>query len=166
MNDHPAFFDLPDSHRRVLAWLLEKIPPGEFPWVLTGSGSLRLNGVDLPVHDLDIQTDQNTIHLIEKRLAEYMKESIHSWESPGMRSLDGKAEIEGVQVELLANIAHKLPDGSWGTFTDFSRIVWVELQGLRVPTFPLEDELAAYVAMERTEKAALIRQALASRSDD
>ena len=83
-----------------------------------------------------------------------------------MRSLDGKAEIEGIQVELLANIAHKLPDGSWGTFTDLSRTVWVELQGLRIPTFPLEDELAAYIAMGRTEKAALIRQVLASRSDD
>ena len=122
--------------------------------------------VDTPVHDLDIQTDKGTIHFIEKRLAEYMKESIHSLESPDMRYLDGKAEIEGIQVELLANIAHKLPDGSWDTFTDFSRTVWVDLQGMRVPTFPLEVELAAYIAMGRTEKAALIRQVLASRSDD
>jgi hypothetical protein len=31
------------------------------------------------------------------------------------------------------------------------------MQGLRIPTFPLEDELEAYEAMGRIEKAALIR---------
>jgi hypothetical protein len=162
MTEHPAFFDLPEAHSRALAWLLENIPPDKFLWVLTGSGGLRLNGVDIPVHDLDIQTDLETIYRIEQRLAAYMTVPVHSWESPGMHSLDGKAEIEGIQVELLANITHKLPDGSWGAYTDFSRIVWVEMRGLRIPTFPLENELEAYIAMGRTEKAALIRKTLSS----
>ena len=162
MKKHSALLDLPEAHIRVLAWLLENIPPDNFLWVLTGSGSLRLHGVDLPVHDLDIQTDLQTIARIEKQLVDYMRVPVHAWESPGMRSLDGKAEIEGIQVELLANIAHKLPDDSWGTFTDFSRIEWMDLQGWRIPTFPLEDELAAYIAMGRTEKAALIRKTMAA----
>ena len=162
MNEHSVSLDLPEAHSRALVWLLENIPSDKFLWVLTGSAGLRLHGVDLPVHDLDIQTDLQTISRIEQRLADFMTVAVHLWESPGMRSLDGKAEIEGIQVELLANIAHKMPDDSWRTFTDFSRIVWVEMQGLRIPTFPLEDELAAYIAMGRTEKAALIRKTIAS----
>jgi hypothetical protein len=152
-----ARLDLSEAHTRALQVLLERVPPGELLWVLTGSAGLRLHGVDLMVHDLDIQTDLQTISFIEQRLADCMKTAVHLWESPGMRSWDGKAEIEGIQIELLANIAHKLPDGSWCTFTDFSRTVWVEMQGLRIPTFPLEDELEAYEAMGRIEKAALIR---------
>jgi hypothetical protein len=152
-----ARLDLSESHTRALKALLERVPPDELLWVLTGSAGLRLQGVDILVHDLDIQTDQKTVYLIEQRLADCMKTAVHLWESPGMRSLDGKAEIEGIEIELLANMAHKMPDGSWCIFTDFSQIVWVEMQGLRIPTFPLEDELEAYEAMGRTEKAALIR---------
>jgi hypothetical protein len=140
--------------------LVDLIPPDQFTWALTGSAGLRLQGVDLPVHDLDIQTDQATVYEIEKRLAEFMHTPVHLWESPGMRSLDGKATVEGVEIELLANIAHKMPDGSWSTFTDFSRRIWIDLGGPRVATFPLEDELIAYEAMGRTEKAALIRKTI------
>ena len=160
MTDRMALLDLPETHQHALAFLLKRVPPLEFIWVLTGSAGLRLQGVDIPVHDLDIQTGQETVYRIEKRLAEYMKTPVHLWESTGMRSLDGKADFEGVQIELLANIAHRQPDGSWSTYTDFSRLIWVGTHGLSVPVFPLEDELAAYQAMGRTEKAALIRRAV------
>ncbi|MBU2610595.1 MAG: hypothetical protein KJ606_06560 [Chloroflexi bacterium] len=165
MTEHFALLELPVPHTRALTALLKLIPPDEFLWALTGSAGLRLKGVDMPVHDLDIQTDEKTVYLIEQRLAGSMKTAVQLWESPGMRSLDGKAEVEGIEIELLANIAHKTPDGTWRTYTDFSRLVWVDLHGLRVPTFPLEDELEAYEAMGRSEKAALIRKTLVSLSN-
>ena len=162
MIDHFARLALPESHHRALARLVALIPPTDLPWAVTGSVSLRLQGVDLPVHDIDLQTDQQTVYAIEKRLADYMHTPVHLWESPGMRSLDGKAAIDGVEIELLANIAHKMPNGSWSTFTDFSRLIWIDLGDLRLATFPLEDELVAYEAMGRAEKAALIRKTIAS----
>lgn len=155
-----AHLDLPEAHTRALNALLELIPPSQTRWALTGSASLRLQGVDLDVHDLDIQTDKQTIYEIERVLGDCIKAPVHLWESPGMRSLDGKAEIEGIQVELLANIAHKLPDGSWSSYTDFSRLIWVEWHGWQVAVFPLEDEAQAYEAMGRTQKAALIRETI------
>jgi hypothetical protein len=160
MTDHFAFLDLPEPQRHVLGILLKLVPLLEYKWTLTGSASLRLQGVDCPVHDLDIQTDEKTVYLIEKRLAGFMKIPVHLWESPGMRSLDGKANIEGVEIELLANIAHYRPDGSWSTYTDFSHLILVDMHGLSIPVFPLEDELAAYEAMGRSEKAALIRDTI------
>lgn len=155
-----AKLDLPDAHANALEKLIELVPPGQFLWTLTGSAGLRLQGVDLEVHDLDIQTDEQTICKIEKRLAAFMKTPVHLWESPGMKSLDGKGELEGIQIELLANISHKLPDGSWSSFTDFSRLVWIEWHSLKVAVFPLENEAEAYEAMGRTQKAALIRETL------
>ena len=154
--------DLPESHVPALAALLQRLPPTEYRWALTGSGGLRLQGVDVPVHDLDVQTDEATLRRMEAALADCMTTRVHCWETPGMRSLDGKAALEGVEIELLANIAHKMPDGSWSTFTDFSRLIWIDLGGLRLATFPLEDELVAYEAMGRAEKAALIRKTIAS----
>jgi hypothetical protein len=160
MTAHFARLDLPEAHVHVLDFLLKRVPPSEFIWVLTGSASLRLQGVDVPVHDLDIQTDEKTVYLIEKKLSEFMRTPVHLWESPGMRSLDGKAAIEGVEIELLANITHCKPDGTWSTYTDFSRLIFVETHGMRILVFPLEDELAAYEAMGRIEKAALIRKTI------
>jgi hypothetical protein len=164
MANLPARLELPKAHARALAALLECIPPTGFLWALTGSAGLRLQGVDVPIHDLDIQIDEQTITIIEQRLAGFIKTPLHSWESPSMRSLDGKAEIENIEIEILANIAHKMPDGTWATFTDFSRLIWVDSHGLQIPTFPLEDELAAYEAMGRVEKAAMIRKTIASLS--
>ena len=161
MTQFPALLDLPEIHLRVLAWLFDKMPPTQFTYALTGSAGLRIQGVDVPVHDLDIQTDQETIFILEEKLAGFMKTPVHVWESSGMRSLDGKAEVEGIEIELLANSSHRLPDGSWSSFTDFSRLIHVELHGLMVPVFPLEDELEAYEAMGRIEKAALIRETIA-----
>jgi hypothetical protein len=163
-NAHPPILNLPATHLRAVKWLLENIPPDKFLWVLSGSGSLRLQGVDTQVHDLDIMSNQQTLQQIEQRLGNNMRVFVHLWESPGMRSLDGKAEIEGIQVEFLANVSYLQPDGSWESLTDFSRVLWVELQGSRVPVFPLEDELAAYIAMRRTEKVAMIRKTIAARS--
>jgi hypothetical protein len=160
MTAHFALLDLPEAHVHVLDVLLKRVPPSEFVWVLTGSASLRLQGVDVPVHDLDIQTDEKTVYLIEKILSEFMRTPVHLWESPGMRSLDGKAAIEGVEIELLANITHRKPDGTWSSYTDLSRLIFVEAHGMRILVFPLEDELAAYEAMGRTEKAALIRKTI------
>jgi hypothetical protein len=160
MTDHFALLDLPETHVYALEVLFKRVPPLEYPWALTGSASLCLQGVDVPVHDLDIQTDEKTVYAIEKLLAEFMKTPVHLWESTGMRSLDGKANIEGVEIELLANIAHRQPDGIWRTYNDFARLIWVEWHGLNIPVFPLEDELAAYQAMGRFEKAALIRRAI------
>jgi hypothetical protein len=153
MKDHVACLDLPKTHLDVLELLYKRLPPGEYLWALTGSGGLRLQGVNVPVHDLDIQTDEKTIYLIEKQLAEYMI-------TPVMRSLDGRVEISGVEIELLANITHRQADGSWCSYTDFSRLLCIELHGMHIPVFPLEDELEAYLAMGRTEKAALIRKAI------
>jgi hypothetical protein len=158
----PARLDLPKAHTQAMTALLRIIPPDTYVWALTGSAGLRLQGVDVQVHDLDIQTDEQTIYILEQVLAQFMKTPVHFWESAGMHSLDGKAEIENIEIEILANIAHKMPDGTWSSFTDFSRLIWVDSHGLQIPIFPLEDELAAYETMGRVEKAALIRKTIAA----
>lgn len=156
-----ARLDLPEQHANVLRQLLERIPPENSLWALTGSAGLRLQGVDVPVHDLDLQTDANTVFLLEKELAEYMKTPVHLWETDRTRSYHGQAEIHGLQVELLGDMRHRQPDGSWSPALDIkSVLVWLAWRSLGIPVLSLEHEAAAYAQMGRLQKAELIRAAL------
>jgi len=156
-----AILDLPEQHADVLSFLVERIPPAEKLWALTGSAGLRLQGVDISVHDLDLQTDAETIYLLEKRLAEFMKVPVHLWESEHTLSYHGQAEINGLQVELLGDVRHRQPDGTWGMSLEIeSVLVWVEWHGLAIPAFSLVHEALAYENMGRIQKAGLIRSAI------
>lgn len=165
MASRPVLLDLSKAHTRALEFLIGIIPPDTFIWALTGSAGLRLQGVDIQIHDLDIHSNEKTIYILEQHLTQFMKTPVHYWESGGMRSLDGKVEIENIAIEILANIAHKKPDGTWTSYTDFSHLNWLDYHGLQIPTFPLEDELEVYESMGRTDKATLIRKTIVTISN-
>ncbi|RPJ26183.1 MAG: hypothetical protein EHM33_12530 [Chloroflexi bacterium] len=156
-----AVYDLPEQHASVLTLLAARIDPADYLWALTGSAGLRLQGVDLSVHDLDLQTDAKTIYLLEKKLAEFMKVSVHVWESEHTLSYHGQAEIDGLQVELLGDVRHRGVDGVWQPPLDIpSVLVWVEWRGLQIPVLSLAHEALAYEKMGRKQKAELIRSAI------
>ncbi len=156
-----AVYDLPEQHADVLTLLVERINPADTLWALTGSAGLRLQGLDLSVHDIDLQTDARTIYLLEKELAEFMKAPVHVWESEHTLSYHGQAEIHGLQVEFLGDVRHRGEDGVWQPPVDIqSVLVWVEWRGLQIPVLSLAHEVEAYEKMGRTQKAEMIRSAI------
>lgn len=156
-----AVLDLAEQHTRVLSFLVERVPPAEYLWALTGSAGLRLQGVDIPVNDLDLQTDGQTIFRMEKMLAKFMKMRVHLWESEHTLSYHGQAEIDGLQVELLGDMPHRRSDGVWDSPLDIeSVLVCVAWRDLRIPVLSLEHEARAYARMGRLEKAEPIRSVL------
>lgn len=160
-----AVLDLPEQHTNVLSFLVERIPPTEYLWALTGSAGLRLQGVDLPVHDLDLQTDGKTIFHLEKQLTEFMKMPVHSWKSEHTLSYHGQAKINGLQVEFLGDMRHRRPDGTWEPPLDIeSVLVWIQWRHLQIPVLSLDHEALAYEKMGRVQKAELIRSALRKES--
>jgi len=158
-----AILELPESHAQVLMLLLEVIPPEVHKWALTGSAGLRLQGVDISVNDLDLQTDEEDVFVIEEKLGDFMKVGVHRWESEHTLSLHGQSVINGIMVELLGNVQHRHLRGAWEPPTDIlSSRIWVTWREHRVPVFPLEFEAQAYSKMGRAEKAELIREAIRS----
>jgi hypothetical protein len=158
-----ALLEIPGAHVRVLSSLVELMPPAEYQWVLTGSAGLRLQGVDVSVNDLDLQTDAKNVYLMEKKLSEYMKEAVHLWETEHTLSLHGQAEINGIIVELMGDIKHRSPKGDWENPVDISRArIWVTWRKHEIPVFPLEFEAQAYSKMGRVEKAKFIHEAIRS----
>jgi hypothetical protein len=156
-----ADLDLPEEHTRVLRLLIEKISPAAWTWALTGSASLRLQGIDVPVNDLDLQTDAQTIYVIERRLAGFMRTPVHVWESEHTLSHHGQAEIHGLCVELLGDVRHRSPEGDWEPAVDVSSTcIWLGWLAFQVPVFTLEHEARAYEKMGRMERTELIRAAI------
>src|SRR5450756_3058531 len=61
---------------------------GETPivWVITGSLSFALRGMDVPVHDIDIQSDREGAYQIERLLQEYVIEPVRFSSTTQIRS--------------------------------------------------------------------------------
>ena len=156
-----AILDLSEQHAQVLVFLIEKIHPARLPWALTGSAGLRLQGVDISVNDLDLQTDAQTIYILEQKLAEFMKVPVHVWESEHTLSHHGQAEINGLQVEFLGDMRHRSLAGIWEPAVDIASVrLWVNWRELQVPVLSLKHEALAYEKMGRIQKAELIRSAI------
>jgi ABC-2 type transport system ATP-binding protein len=156
---------LPEEHSQALNTLIELVPPEKFGWVLTGSASLRLQGVNVPVHDLDIECPGRDIRKIESILSAYITSPVHVWESDQIRSLDGKARIGEVEIELISELEVRKGQGRWRRLFAFGQKTWLEKQGTRIPVFPLEVEAEAYRQMGREEKTSIILQTIQQKKE-
>lgn len=139
----------------------------ESTWVLTGSLGLALQGVATEVHDIDVQTDRAGALELERRLAECVVRPVGLKEDALVRSYLGRAEMNGVEVEIIGDIQKRAPGGPWGPPPDLARLaVSVDAGGFPVRVLPLEYERDAYRAMGRLEKADLIDATLRARNAD
>lgn len=155
-----ALLDLPEGHAQALLIILACIPAG-LDWALTGSGGLRLQGVDVPVQDLDIQSNPAGVDEIARLLSGNIQ-AIPQWrEGNQFRSHYGRLILAGIQVELMGDIQHHMPDGSWSPVASIPAIrLWLTWRGFQVPVLDLTYEAQAYEELGRTGKAALIHAAV------
>jgi hypothetical protein len=148
-----------ESHLRVLRLLLDRMEGSKVDWAVTGSLGMALQGMDLPVNDIDIQTDEDGAYEMERRLAEFVTAPVLYKASQRMRSRLGKLMIEGIQVEIIGDIQKVLEDGSWEPPVRVADDrIWIDLHGLSIPVLSLEYEYDAYRLMGRTERAQAIRK--------
>jgi hypothetical protein len=123
-------------------------------WVVTGSLGMALQGMDIEVHDIDIQTDQQGAYKIESKFPEYVVMPVHYSESERIRSHLGKLEIDGIRVEIIGDIQKLLNDHVWEEPVKVERYRhWIRYEGMQVPVLSLEYEYQAYLKLGRTEKA-------------
>lgn len=156
-----AVFDLPLTHRTALHHFITTISPRKVNWVLTGSAGLRLQGVDVPVRDIDIQSDQLGINQILEKFEAKNREGPYSKETSIMRSYFAVIEINNIKVELIGEVQHRQPDGSWGEKVDVRKYRhWITWKGILLPILDLEYEAEAYERLGRLEKVKVIRETL------
>jgi hypothetical protein len=153
---------IPDAHLGVLRLLCAELPPEQVNWALTGSVGHRLQGVDIAVHDIDIQTDEAGAWRIDDVLHEHTVEPARQRVSDLISSIFGVYRIGDIQVELMGRLQKRPnPDHPWGLPTDpAEHALVVNFDGLLVPVLSLAYEAIAYEALGRTDRARLLRAAL------
>jgi hypothetical protein len=134
--------------------------PGRKPinWAVTGSLGMVLHGMQMDIHDIDIQTDKEGAYEIERRLVKYLVKLVHFKATERIRSYFGVFEIDGIKIETMGDMQHMLPDQKWDSPVSLESIRdWVDYADMHIPVITLEHEAKACQKMGRTEKAETIK---------
>jgi hypothetical protein len=152
---------LPEKHGRALRELCGLLPLGEVNWALTGSAGHRLQGVDVPVHDIDVQTDEASAHTAARALDAHTVQPLAVRESQLMWSLFGIFQVCEISIEVMGGIRKRLgADEPWGPATDpAEHRCLVNYQGLIIPVLSLAYEAVAYEQIGRPDRARALREA-------
>ena len=138
----------------VLRIIYSKLKDTNISWVITGSLGMALQGVDVEVNDIDIQTSSTGAYEIEKQLSEFMVVPVSFSSSNKIRSHLGKGIIKGIQVEIMGGIQKRISEDSWEDPVDINTYrLWINYQNMDIPVLPLEYEYQAYLILGRIDKA-------------
>lgn len=150
--------------RAALHALHGKLHGTPIAWVITGSLGLAVRGINVFVHDIDVQTDRFGAYEIERLFRDRVVRAVQFRESPRIRSHFGAIRLEEVEVEIMGDVQHRREDGEWELPPDLARLRdFARFGDIRVPTLPLEHELAAYRKLARRDKIEILERHLGSR---
>jgi hypothetical protein len=145
--------------QHALRLIFTRLKGGGLLWAVTGSLGMALQGVDVTVHDIDLQTDESGAYEIERRLADFVIEQVAYKASERIRSHLGKLAIDDVEVEVMGAVQKLLPDGSWEQPVNIElHKRTIDYDGSPIPVLSLEYEYEAYRLMGRLEKANILGQ--------
>ncbi len=141
----------------VLRVIVSRLKDSGIEWAITGSLGMALQGMDLPVHDIDLQTDGAGARAIEQLFVESMVRPVAYTAKGRIRSLLGAFEMQSVTVEVIGDMQKQLDSGLWEEPVHVrDHLLWVTWDGMQLPVLSLEHEYHAYLLMGRLEKAGLI----------
>jgi aminoglycoside-2''-adenylyltransferase len=150
-------------HLAALRELEARLRGSGVRWALTGSTSFALQGVPVEAHDIDVQTDAAGAYALAGRFAEAVTRPVAFSEAERMRSHFGALRLYGLTVEIMGDIAKRLPDGRWEEPVDLdAHTRFIQAHGLRLPVLALEYEAEAYRMLGRTQTAELLAGWLAA----
>jgi hypothetical protein len=119
---------------------------------------MALQGMDVEVHDIDLQTSRDGASEIEGLLSDFVTTPVRLSASERIRSYFGSFEVDGVRVEVMGDL-QKWVDGAWEEPVDVeSYRRWVVVEEMRVPVLSLDYECEAYRKLGRVERAEQIRR--------
>lgn len=157
---------LSDPHRQALLMICRalEIEPrsGSKPrWALGGSLALALHGLPVGCRDIDLLTTAaDAVRLTE--LPGTKIEPVRFRTRPRLRGHIGRIRVHEVEVEILGDVENELADGSWSAPPPLGdELEHIDFEGHSCPIFALTALRAAYEAMERPEKVALIDEGMA-----
>ena len=143
----------------TLRKIYSRLVDNKVNWAVTGSFGMALQGMDVVVHDIDIQTDEDGAYEIENRFSEYVIKPVHYSASERIRSHFGALEMDGIKIEIMGDLQKRLDDQTWEEPVKVEEHkCWVEIDGMHIAVLSLEYEYQAYLKLGRIEKAEMLRE--------
>ncbi len=146
---------------KVLKKVYKTLEKENIFWILSGSVSLAIQGVDVePKSDIDILTDEKGSKEIYILLKEYcIQEPLYS-STNKYRSYFGIYMIDGIQVEVMGDFQYKLKDGNWSKNNHLHSINKIRYEEMNLPVLEVSQELQEYENLGRLDKVEKIEQFL------
>jgi hypothetical protein len=145
-------------HLNTLRKLYALLEDCQITWVVTGSLGMALQGMDIEVHDIDLQTDKNGAYEMERLFSKYVVKPVTFSASERICSHFGILELDGVKVEIMGDIQKRQNGQEWEKPIHLECYrQWIEIQGMQIPVLALEYEYQAYLKLGRFEKAEMLR---------
>ncbi|MDD2627484.1 MAG: hypothetical protein PHR25_00345 [Clostridia bacterium] len=122
-------------------------------WILTGSTALALQGVNVPVNDIDIITDEISGRNLDESLSDYCIQKYIYSSNDKYQSYYGIYRINDVKVEIMGNFQYKLKDGNWSKENHLHEVKFYNYNNTLIPILSLEQELEEYYNTGKTNTA-------------
>ncbi len=130
-------------------------------WILSGSTSLIIQGVDVPIkEDIDILTDKKGAFEIDQLLSKYRIQPPNLSQTDKYKSYYGIYNVEGVQAEIMGDFQYKQKDHTWSKLFNFTDNTTIKYKNMNLLVLTLNQELVEYTNTERFDKVKAIKEKL------
>ncbi len=132
----------------ILKIVSEKLK--DIPWVLGGSSSLYLQGIDVKPRDIDIITTKENAFKINEILKEFEINPVEFSETEKIRSYRGTFKIQDKEIDILGDFSEKI-NNNWINLAEkrLKTYTLVTMGDLKIPVTPLEQHLESYTFLNR-----------------
>ncbi len=148
---------------RALRFIAEQLHNQQIRWVLVGSLSLALQGVELHPRDIDILTDKQGAYVFAQIFQAYTHKPVEFKQSTLFESHFGQFKIKGAPVDVMGDL-HVKVDNKWTSLTHrLETAKHITIDQTTIPVVQLVDQLETYTKLGRrkdTDRITRIQQAL------
>lgn len=145
---------------RSLKFFYNLVSKEDINWILSGSFSLVLQGVDIKANDIDIVTDKEGAQRIDNILSKYCTKPLEYSSTSEFRSYYGHYMINGTKIDIMGEFQYMKKDGTWSDLRHKGDTFEKEFDGMRIKFLTLKEELKEYEELSRTEKVKKIKERL------
>jgi S-adenosylmethionine-dependent methyltransferase len=138
--------------RAVLRAIAGRLDAAGLAYTVVGGTAVALQGVPIPVKDLDLETDAEGAYRFQALFAGHATLPVALREGEVYRSHFGRFDFDGVTAEVMGDLHRREGDG-WVP-TTATNLDTVDLDGSPVRVAWLEDQALAYIRRGRLERAA------------
>ena len=143
--------------KEAIKIICSKLDKNKIRWALIGSTNMAFQGMDVKQRDLDIIVHFNDLKKMKKIFSEYGISEIRELKALMTHpAWEVKFILNGIEVQILG----ENDEGDYVMKLIANRVVYLDLNGIRIPCFTLEAEEQKYRETNREKKANMIREFL------